>query len=88
MFGDQKAMTLKKEKHNFPIEKKLTAIEWNLELLKASVEVTHTPMRTLKSMIKASVVAPTHNLLREIIETPLPQKERLAKVWHTISQST
>ncbi len=76
-------MNKKKEKHIFPIEKKLAAIEWNLELLKASAEVTHTPLRTLKSMVQTSVIAPTHNLLREIIDSPRPQKKRIVKTWHT-----
>jgi len=80
-------MNQKKEKPTFPIEKKLAAIEWNIELLKASAEITHTPLRTMKSMVQTSVVAPTHNRLREIADSPLPQKERLVKAWHTISRS-
>jgi len=72
-------MSPKNEKYAFPIEKKLAAIEWNLELLKASTQITHTPIRTLKSMVKASVVIPTQNLLREIINSPL-QRKKLAKI--------
>ncbi len=65
----------KKEKSAFSIEQKLAAIEWNLELLKASAVITHTPLRTLKSMVQISVVKPTHNRLREIINSPLPQRK-------------
>jgi len=68
-------MNQKKEKYVFPIKKKLAAIEWNLELLKASAEITHTPLRTLKSMVQASIIAPTHNLLREIVDSPLHEKK-------------
>jgi hypothetical protein len=81
-------MNQKKEKYVFPIEKKLAALEWNIKLLKASAEITHTPLRTIKSIVQGSVVVPTNNLLREIVDSPLPQKERLAKVWHAISKST
>lgn len=69
-------MNKKKEKRQiFPIEKKLVTIEWNLQLLKASATVTHTPLRTLKSMVQASVVKPTHSMLREIINPPPPQRK-------------
>jgi len=68
-------MNQKKEKYVFPIKKKLAAIEWNLELLKASAEITHTPLRTLKSMVQASIIAPTHSLLREIVDSPLHKKK-------------
>lgn len=69
-----------RKKHVFPIEKKLAAIEWNLELLRASAGVTRTPLRTLKSMVRASVVVPTQNVLREIVDSPLSLREKLAKV--------
>jgi len=68
-------MNQKKEKYVFPIEKKLAAVEWNLKLLKASAEITHTPLRTLKSMVQASVIVPTHNLLREIVDSSLHKKK-------------
>ena len=80
-------MNQKKQKYIFPIEKKLAAIEWNLELLKASAEITHTPLRTLKSMVQTSVIVPTHNMLREIVDSPLSQKGRLARVWQAISRN-
>jgi hypothetical protein len=50
----------------FPIEKKLAAIEWKLELLKTSVTTTNTPLRTLKSMIQADVVLPTRERLKKL----------------------
>jgi hypothetical protein len=65
-------MNQKRQKYLFPIEKKLAAIEWNIELLKASVEITHTPIRTLKSMVQASVVIPTQDLLRKIVDSAIP----------------
>jgi len=67
-------MSRKKKKSGFPIEKKLAAIEWKLELLRASVTTTHTPLRTLKSMVQTDIILPTRNLLKEIIESPLHQK--------------
>lgn len=78
-------MTHNRQKHVFPIEKKLATIEWNLELLKASAEVTHTPLRTLKSIVKASVVDPTANILHEMVDSPLSQKDTLSRVWHAIA---
>ena len=54
----------------FPIEKKLTAIEWNLRLLNTATATTHTPLRTLKSMVKANVVLPTIDALEKIIDSP------------------
>jgi len=68
-------MSQKRQNYVFPIEKKLAAIEWNLKLLKASAEITHTPLRTLKSMVQTSVIIPTHNLLREIVNSPNSQKK-------------
>jgi len=62
-------MNQKAKDHVFPIEKKLAAIEWNLKLLKTSAGITHTPLRTLKSMIEVSVVAPTGSFLREIVNS-------------------
>jgi hypothetical protein len=50
----------------FPIEKKLAAIEWKLELLKTSVTTTNTPLRTLKSMIQVDVVLPTRERLKKL----------------------
>ncbi len=73
-------MDRNKEKSVFPIEKKLAAIEWKLELLKASVMTTHTPLRTIKSMVQADVKLPTQNLLRKIIDSPSSQKETNTKI--------
>lgn len=75
-------MNRKKENSVFQIEKKLAAIEWKLELLKASVVTTHTPLRTIKSMVQADITLPTQNLLQKIIDAPLPQKETLARILH------
>jgi len=75
-------MNKKKEKSVFPIEKKLATIEWKLELLKASVATTHTPLRTIKSMVQADIKLPTQNLLKKIIDSPLSHKEALAKILH------
>ena len=75
-------MNKKKGKSVFPIEKKLAAIEWKLELLKTSVVTTHTPLRTIKSMVQADIKLPTQNLLQKIINSPLPQKDTLAKFLH------
>jgi len=62
---------MKQKKRNcaFPIEEKLAAVEWNLKLLKTSAEITHTPLRTLRSMIQVSVMAPTQNFLQEIVNS-------------------
>lgn len=62
-------MKQKKKNRVFPIEEKLAAIEWNLKLLKTSAEITHTPLRTLRSMIQVSVMTPTQNLLQEIVNS-------------------
>lgn len=78
-------MKQKEENHISPIERKLAAVEWNLKLLKTSAQITHTPLRTLKNIVQASVVVPTHNFLREVINSQTPQRERLAKVWHPMS---
>jgi len=59
-------MDLRKKAHPFPIEKKLATIEWNLKLLNTSMTTTHTPLRTLKSMIKADVVLPTKDALQNV----------------------
>ena len=64
-------MNQKKKARMFPIEEKLEAIKWNLKLLKTSAEITHTPLRTLKSMIQVSVVAPTQNSIQEIVDSRL-----------------
>lgn len=63
-------MKQKNEGYVFPIEKKLAAIEWNLKLLNAAATTTHTPLRTLKSMVKANVVLPTKDMLEKIIDSP------------------
>lgn len=47
-----------KKNHVFPVEKKLADLEHSLKLLNASVTVTHTPLRTLKSMVKGNMVQP------------------------------
>jgi len=59
-------MNQKNKRYRFPIEKKLAAIERNLKLLNTSVTTTHTPLRTLKSMVKANVVLPTRHTLEKI----------------------
>jgi chaperonin cofactor prefoldin len=64
-------MNQKKKARVFPIEEKLEAIKWNLKLLKTSAETTRTPLRTLKSMIQLSVVAPTQSSLQEIVYSHL-----------------
>jgi len=61
-------MNQRKKDYVFPIEKKLAAIEWNLKLLNTSVTTTHTPLCTLKSMIKANVVLPTREKIEQIFE--------------------
>jgi hypothetical protein len=68
-------MNQKKKDYTFPIEKKLATIEWNLKLLNTSVTTTHTPLCTLKSMIKASVVLPTKDVLEKIIDSPSGKSE-------------
>jgi ATP-dependent RNA circularization protein (DNA/RNA ligase family) len=62
-------MNQKKKARVFPIEEKLEAIKWNLRLLKTSAETTRTPLRTLKSMVQFSVVAPTQSSLQEIVNS-------------------
>ena len=64
-------MNQKKKARMFPIEEKLEAIKWNLKLLKTSAEITRTPMRTLKSMIQVSVMAPAQSFLQEIVNSHL-----------------
>ena len=59
-------MDPRKKAHSFPIEEKLAAIEWNLKLLNTSMTTTHTPLCTLKSMIKADVVLPTKDALQNV----------------------
>ncbi len=48
-----------KRNHAFPIEEKLAALEHALKLLNTSITITHTPMRTLKSMVKGNIIQPT-----------------------------
>jgi len=55
-----------KKPYTFPIEQKLADIEWNLKLLKTSVTTTHTPITTMKSMLKGNVVLPTTGILDKI----------------------
>lgn len=75
------SMKLKKERSNFPIEKKLAAIEWNLELLKASVVTTHTPLRTLKSMVETEVLPQTRNLVSKIVDPTIRKtKDKLNQI--------
>lgn len=62
-------MNQRKKRHTFPIEKKLAAIERNLKLLNTAVTTTHTPLRTLKSIIKADVVRPTKDMLQKIVDS-------------------
>lgn len=60
------------EKNNknqiFPIEEKLAAIEYSLKLLNTSITITHTPLRTLKSMIKGNIVQPTIEKLEKLAD--------------------
>ncbi|MEM3766327.1 MAG: hypothetical protein QXU46_04795 [Candidatus Bathyarchaeia archaeon] len=56
----------KKENYVFPIEEKLAKLEWNLKLLNTSITTTHTPIRTIKSMLKGNVVLPTVQKLEKI----------------------
>jgi hypothetical protein len=58
-----------KKRCSFPIEKKLAAIEWKLELFKASITTTRTPIKTVKSMIHADIVLPTRNLVHELVNS-------------------
>ncbi len=69
------------KKQVFPIEKKLETIEWKLEIIKASVASTHTPLRTLKSMIESDVVLPTREHLKSVGGSSA-LGEKLAKVLH------
>ena len=60
---------MKKEEktHVFPIEKKLTAIEWRLKLSKTSAEITHTPLRTQESKViedALDILAPNYRFRR------------------------
>jgi hypothetical protein len=64
-------MNQSKKPYIFPIEKKLAAIEWNLKLLNTSVTTTHTPICTLKSMVKANVVLPIRDILEKIVDSSL-----------------
>jgi len=64
-------MSRKKKRIVFPIEKKLAGIERNLKLLNTSVNTTHTPLRTFKSIVKASVVLPTRSTLEKIFDPSL-----------------
>ena len=61
-------MNQKKKARMLPIEEKLEAIIWNLKLLKTSAQITHTPLRTIKSMIQVSVVAPTQSSIQELVD--------------------
>ena len=70
-------MKQKKKNRVFPIEEKLAAVEWNLKLLKTSAEITHTPLRTLRSMIQVSVMAPTQNFLQEIVNSHFDKRSGL-----------
>jgi hypothetical protein len=70
-------MKQKKKNRVFPIEEKLAAVEWNLKLLKTSAEITHTPLRTLRSMIQVSVMTPTQNLLQEIVNSHSAKRSSL-----------
>jgi hypothetical protein len=57
-----------KKSHVFPIEKKLAALEWNLKLLNASITITHTPIRTVKSLVTGNVILPAIEKLEKLIE--------------------
>jgi len=70
-------MKQKKKNRVFPIEEKLAAVEWNLKLLKTSAEITHTPLRTLRSMIQVSVMTPAQNFLQEIVDSHSAKRSSL-----------
>ena len=70
-------MNQKKKNRVFPIEEKLAAVEWNLKLLKTSAEITHTPLRTLRSMIQVSVMTPAQNFLQEIVDSHSAKRRSL-----------
>ena len=75
------SMKSKKERSDFPIEKKLATIEWNLELLKASIVTTHTPLRTLKSMVETEVLPSTRNLVSKLIDPTIRKtKDKLTQI--------
>ncbi|UCH32045.1 MAG: hypothetical protein JSV05_01225 [Candidatus Bathyarchaeota archaeon] len=65
-----------KKRRIFPIERKLAALEWKLELLKASVITTRTPVRTMKSMVHADIVLPTRNLVHELIDSSFLHRDK------------
>ena len=62
-------MNQNKRNRVFPIEEKLATIEWNLKLLKTSAEITHTPLRTIKSMLQVSIMAPAQCFVQEIVNS-------------------
>jgi hypothetical protein len=57
-----------KKNYVFPIEKKLAALEWNLKLLNTSITITHTPIRTVRSLVNGNVVLPAVEKLEKLIE--------------------
>jgi len=61
-------MEKRKSNHKFPIEEKLAALEWNLKLLNTSVTITHTPIQTLKSMVKGNIIQPTIEKIEKIVK--------------------
>jgi len=48
-----------KKNHISSIEEKLAKLEHTLKLLNTSITITHTPLRTLKSMVKGNIIQPT-----------------------------
>jgi hypothetical protein len=58
MFSVDNLEIVERKNHMFPIEKKLAALEWNLKLLNTSITITHTPIRTIKSLVNVNVVLP------------------------------
>ena len=56
-----------KKKQVFPIEEKLAKLEHALTLMNTSITVTHTPLRTLKSMVKGNIVQPTIEKLEKFV---------------------
>lgn len=62
-------MNQNKRNRGFPIEQKLANVEWNLRLMKTSAEITHTPLRTIKSMLQVSVIAPAQCFVQEIFNS-------------------
>jgi len=60
-------MESRKTNIHFPIEKKLAALQWSLKLLNTSITTTHTPIQTMKSMVKGNIVLPIVEKLEKLL---------------------